>query len=438
MNLYPFMLQKVILPMTDLVLGTKYRYYMKLFSSMEKASIEDIVAWQNKKLQALVAHVHANVPFYRDFMKENGLLPEDVRTQDDLSVFPVLDKQVIKDQYKKFIPDNLGRIKHFLARTGGSTGEPLQYYMANETQSAMWAKRIRVLRKFGFHAGEKYLALGSSSIIPDAKSSGKSTMFHQLLRMISLSAANMDAAKCEAAVDLLQRHKIRMIYGYASAIYLLAKYVLDHGVDLHVAVCMTTAEKLTTHYEQIIRRAFGCNVINEYGAREGGLYSYRCENGSFHMIETCLFRLAETSATTGTILTTSLINYAMPFINYNVEDVITIQDKKCGCGDNSFVFDDLVGRESQIMTMANGRTVTGPAFTVLFSGLPVECYQIVKVGGCVLEVRIQKGNDYSPDTERVILKSLKTHAGEDCNVFFNYNHVFVPLKNGKRDYFVTN
>jgi hypothetical protein len=74
---------------------------------------------------------------------------------------------------------------------------------------------------------------------------------------------------------------------------------------------------------------------------------------------------------------------------------------------------------------------------VLFSKLPVQCYQIVKTGDCSIEVRIQKSDDYTADTEAVILKSLKTHAGDDCDVSFNYDYEFIPLKNGKLDYFVT-
>ena len=438
MKLYPMILEKMILPLADRVVGTEYSRYIRRFSHVENFSRNQIIEWQNRQLGALIEHVYKKVPFYRDYMKDKGLVPHDIRSVDDLALFPEVNKTIIRENFEQFVPDNLRSFKYTMAATGGSTGEPLKYYVSYETQSAMWAKRICILRKFGFQVGEKYLALGSSSIIPDAKSSSKSSLFHQLLRMVPLSAANMDDAKCVEAVDILRRNKIRMIYGYASAIYLLAKYVLDHDIDLYVDICVTTSEKLTPHYEEEIRKAFDCSVMNEYGAREGGLYSYRCENGRFHMIETCLYRLGAGETKTGSVLTTNLINYAMPFINYNVEDVITVKSGICECGDNSFIFEDVVGRESQIMTLANGRTVTGPAFTVLFSGLPVKCYQIVKAGDCAIELRIQRGEGYSADTEKLILKSLQTHAGEDCSVIFNYDHIFVPLKNGKLDYFVTN
>lgn len=436
MKIYPFFLQKMVLPLTDCVLRTAYRKYIKEFSRLERSSREEIVSWQNQKLRALMVHVYNHVPFYREFMKKEKITPDDIRSAEDLRVFPVLDKQIIKERFKEFVPDNLEQIKCYIASTGGSTGVPLKYYMSNETQSALWAKKICVLKKYDFQMGEKYLALGSSSIVPNGKSSIKASLFHKLLRMVPLSAANMDDEKCRIAVDLLRRNKIRMIYGYASAIYLLAKYVLDNEVNLHVDICMSTSEKLTEHYEDVIRKALGGEVIDAYGSRDAGLCSYRCNKGRFHMIETCLYRLTDDSATTGAVVATNLINYAMPFINYNVEDIITADERECDCGSSSFVFENVVGRQSQVMTLANGRTITGPAFTVLFSGLPVKCYQIAKVGECAIEVRIQSAEGYSEETEQLILKSLKTHAGEDCSVAFNYDYQFVQLKNGKRDYFI--
>ena len=435
MSIYPTILEKIILPIADRLVGTMYKEQFKTFSRLDSASREDIVLWQNKKLQALITHVYQNVPFYTEYMNNNNISPSDIHSAEDLDKFPIIDKQLIKERFKEFIPKNINQLKYRIVSTGGSSGAPLKYYQSNGMQSAMWAKRTCVLKKYNIQLGEKYLTLGSSSIIPNSKTSFKTSVFHNLIGMIPLNAANMDANKCQVAIALLQKKKIKVVYGYASAIYLLAKYVLDNKIDLPLKGCISTSEKLTKQYEEVIKKAFGCVMINEYGARDAGICSYRCEKGNFHMIESCLYRL-EKGAKTGPILTTNLINYAMPFINYDVGDIITTHQNVCGCGSNSFVFEDVVGRASQIMTLGNGRTVTGPAFTVLFSGLPVQYYQIAKNGDCSIEVRIQRTNEYNEDTERTILNSLKTQAGEDCKITFNYDYEFKLLKSGKRDYFV--
>jgi len=438
MKIYPRILKNVILPAVDRVLGTRYSYYLRQFTVLQQSSREQIEVWQQERLHRLILHVYKHVPFYRDFMQKENLRPEDILKPADLRLFPELTKAEIKACYEQFIPDNLNSYKYMRTATGGSTGMPFQYYLSLEAHSAVWAKKINMLEQHGFYLGEKYLALGSSQIVPNAKKSITSSVFHRLIRVQPLNAVNMDAAKCEVAIQMVKKQKLRMIYGYASAVYLLAKYVLENGVDLPVELCVTTSEKLTEQYEAVINQAFGCKVIDEYGARDAGVYSYRCSQGQFHMVETCLYHLSGGgSAGRGAIVATNLVNYAMPLINYNLEDIITMNQDECSCGAHSFCFEDILGRQSDVIILSNGRTITGPAFTVLFSKLPVKCYQIAWKENATLEIRILPDAGYSKDTEAIICTAIKMHVGDDYRVVFNYEYEFAPLQNGKRNYFIT-
>ena len=251
-HIYPFILKNIILPISDLFIGTKYYKYLKLFSKMKNLSRADIDSWQDKKFKKLIFHVYKNVPFYREYMDKNGIKPTDICSKEDLKKFPIIDKDIIRNNFEKFIPDNLNKFKYKIAATGGSTGIPMKYYLDYETQSAMWAKRIHVLSKYGFKFGDKYLALGSSSIIPNSKEKGLSKYFHKLIRVKPLNAANMGKDNCEKAIEILRNNKIKMIYGYASAIYLLAKFVIKNKIDMELNICVTTSELLTRHYEETV------------------------------------------------------------------------------------------------------------------------------------------------------------------------------------------
>ncbi|MCP4460518.1 MAG: phenylacetate--CoA ligase, partial [Cytophagales bacterium] len=43
---------------------------------------------QHKKLQALIHHAYARVPYYRKLFDTIGAKPEDIRTTDDLAAIP--------------------------------------------------------------------------------------------------------------------------------------------------------------------------------------------------------------------------------------------------------------------------------------------------------------------------------------------------------------
>lgn len=435
MKLYQSLLSNIILPLADRFVGTRYKHYLSLFKKMSHFERNDLISWQNEKISCLVKHIYENVPYYTEFMNKNNIKPEDVKDFEGLKVFPVLTKEYIKENFDQFIPSNLSEYRYKTAATGGSTGVPMKYYVSYEAQSAIWAKRIFVLSKYGYSFGDKYLALGSSSIIPNSKEKGASKYFHKLTRVIPLNAASMNEENCKRALDIIDKNDLKMVYGYSSAVFLLAKYVIDRKIVVSLDIAMTTSEKLTEHYEKTIKEAFGCVVIDEYGDREAGIYSYKCPEGNFHMIETCVFR-TENDKERGDIVATNLVNFAMPFINFNVKDVITITEEACSCGDRTRIFKDILGRSSEIIELSNGNVITGPAFTILFSKLPVKIYQIAKTGEKELEIRIQKDEGYDQYTENTIIESLKKYAGNEISLTLNYSYEFKLLPSGKRNYFV--
>ena len=52
--------------------------------------LEAILAVQNRRVRAIVAHAYATVPYYREVMDHAGLRPEDFHTAEDLARLPIL------------------------------------------------------------------------------------------------------------------------------------------------------------------------------------------------------------------------------------------------------------------------------------------------------------------------------------------------------------
>ena len=83
-------------------------------------------AWQLRRLRRLIAHAHANVPFYRRLYDEAGVGPSDLRTIDDLRRFPIVTKDQVIENYphdmlaRGLKPDDL-----VVSRSSGSSGKVL-------------------------------------------------------------------------------------------------------------------------------------------------------------------------------------------------------------------------------------------------------------------------------------------------------------------------
>ena len=54
---------------------------------------------QSQRLRSLVKRVYTNVPYYRDKMHEKGILPEDIKTTEDIEKLPFTTKQDLRETY---------------------------------------------------------------------------------------------------------------------------------------------------------------------------------------------------------------------------------------------------------------------------------------------------------------------------------------------------
>ena len=87
---------------------------------------------QMQKLELILKHVYANVPYYKLIFDERGLKPKDIQDFDDLKKLPVLNKKDIRNNFEDMIAQNYMKFNPSLNHTSGSTGEPLSYYIDKE------------------------------------------------------------------------------------------------------------------------------------------------------------------------------------------------------------------------------------------------------------------------------------------------------------------
>ena len=106
------------------------------YETMPREALEAI---QLRRLQTTLAHVYANVPFYRQKFQQAGIVPADIQCLEDLRRIPFTTKQDLRDNYpfNMFaVPmDNVVRIH----ASSGTTGQPTVVgYTARDVST--WAK----------------------------------------------------------------------------------------------------------------------------------------------------------------------------------------------------------------------------------------------------------------------------------------------------------
>ena len=188
--MYSLLLKKIILPIADIVMHTKVSHYYSLIKKMQYYSSDEIKKWQNKKLHELINHSYYNTKYYKRLFDNNNISPDDIKSIEDLNKIPILTKEIIKKNYSDLIPSNIESVRHISSSTGGSTGEPLKFNLDLDSWSYIVANTILYWEKTKYKYGDKYLAIGSTSLFVSKKSL-KHHIYYKLKNRIGVNGANM-------------------------------------------------------------------------------------------------------------------------------------------------------------------------------------------------------------------------------------------------------
>src|SRR4029077_10477184 len=79
--------------------------------------------------------------------------------------------------------------------------------------------------------------------------------------------------------DWLARRKPKYLTTYPSTAAGLARHVESSGASLQFAGVLTVGETVDPAAREDIKRVFGCNIIDNYGATEIGYIAFQCPAG---------------------------------------------------------------------------------------------------------------------------------------------------------------
>ncbi len=357
------------------MLGTRLLKYLQELEETQWWSPEQLEELQNEKLRALIKHAYENVPYYHRIFEESGLAAKDIQTVDDLSKLPILTNNDIRENFQDLMAKDFNKWKPFLAATSGSTGKPLKYYVTMDVASVNWAGVFRAWGWAGYKVGDKRATLGGSSLVPNKPPKFIERVRRLGERNLCLSAFDMSEQRMALYVNKLQRYKPRFIYGYASAIYFLASYLKEKGInDIQPKAIFTTAEMLLPNYREKIEQQFACKIFDQYGSYDGGAQASECptHNGYHISSEKVMMEFVDEDKKPvipgypGEIVVTDLHNYAMPFIRYAVGDRGIYLKEQCICGRGLPLMKSIEGRISDLIITPEGKNIHGEFFSHIF------------------------------------------------------------------------
>ena len=376
--------------------------------------------WRLQRLGDILEYSWTQVPFYREFWGDHGVAFRRPRHVEELQEYPILRKDIYRANSERIRPKNLDGIRFMEKATGGSTSVPVHYLLDLEQWTFMEAFHIWGWSQAGYEYGDPVGVIAGGSLVPESKTL-KSMLRGLAQRRLFLYGVAMDSELAREHHGRLLRYGAEFLYGYPSVLYLFAKFLNQHGLQLpKLRAVVTTAEMMLPHYREGIQKWLGCPVFDDFGSNDGGVESYECDrHDGFHYndLQSVLeVDKSDKQTADGKLVITNLWNRSSPFIRYENGDLVVLGSKPCPCGAPFPLISSVQGRTADILTFANGRSLSGPALTLIFGDMKIDGWQIVQTGPASLEVRICNSGDLRPEYREKILRVLNFHLHGDVEV----------------------
>ena len=400
----------------------------------ERFSVEELRAWQDERLRALVRYAYEQVPYYRELFDREGLQPGDIRGAADLPRIPTLTKELVRERAADLRSREFDRLRPVEVRTSGSTGTPLRLYADRGLAIAKFATFWRIWNRAGYRLGQRWALIAGPVF-------GDGALFRRVRSMNALyvSSFNLTAETARQILDELLRFKPVFLRGYPSALHEFSRFIGDPAALRRIGIrsISTNSENLLPHQRGQIEEAFGCRVFDVYSQWEQVCVAAQCERGSYHHeAEYGLLEILDPQGRpappgeTGELVGTGLFHRAMPLIRYRTRDLARRGGRPCPCGRAHPVIEALDGRMEDVVVTPDGRRV-GRLDAAFKWNAGFDFAQVVQDTPDGIAVRLVRNAAFRPEVLAELEQHLRDRVGAALKIRFEFPGRIEPDANGK-------
>lgn len=319
-----------------------------------------------------------------------------------------------------------------VARTSGSTGQPLEVFWSSDemmrSNLCLWRLRKRYY-----------------NILP----SSKCASFHSILYNKSTP---MDVDRVEVLNDgfnisfskfFLEENDIKLYLNEMESFGVewlliqpsIAQKLYDYlnvkrkKLPPKIRYIELNGENISKVKEKRFRDFFEVNIANLYGANEVNAIAFECPFGHMHILEdNVLVQLYnaenKNEKVCGNIVVSSLINSVFPLIGYDLGDKVSVENSNCPCGNSAKIISDIYGRKSDEIEI-NGKSIDPFCLTYCVEninsrfGNPIRQFKVIFTNDELI-LLLEIYSEY-----RLWKKSISNEITKLCEKMFHMN---MPVK----------
>jgi phenylacetate-CoA ligase len=408
-------LAQTLIPAVKTLRGRKYSKRLAFLSKSQWWSPEELREFQWRQLKILLKLALDSVPFYKH--KYAGIRFEDIRSWDDFRRLPILTRQEVQQHLQELRSTSYtGKSK--MHSTGGSSGQPVRFFQSFESYDWRTAATARVYGWSGLSPSESSLHLWGAPVGTPILSARLKINIHNWARNQKIIPTFLQSESVwrEIYAYALKR-KPKYLLGYVSSLLSFARFI--ETFSLHVprfVSIVAAAETLSERQRAYLENIFGAQVFNTYGCREFMSIGGECErHEGLHLnVENLVVETAGGGpGGPFPILVSDLHNYATVFLRYAIGDLGNLNSRRCTCGRGLPMLDKVVGRQTEVLRLSDGREVSAVFFPHTLKEVPeILEYQVVQLSLSHIVLKVVTLHGLSDGGRALIEREFKKVLGD--------------------------
>lgn len=398
------------------------RHLNDIRTNYENPGSADVITGRKLRLEQITDYAARFVPFYRAL----GI--------SRFEEFPVVNKNIIKEDYSRFISDHYRIESLSYVTTSGSTGTPFRSYRDQTKIQRHIADNIFFNSLAGGDIGKRlyYFRVWN-------KINKKSRLQKFFQNIEEEDASDFTEEYVKGFLERIQRDKSEKYFlSYASSYEAMA-YTLQkmdvHPLDANISCIISMSESLPEMIRNYLEQIFTCPVLSRYSNMENGFiaqqsldnkFEYSINHGSF-LVEILdpESDLPVNEGELGRIVITDYFNFGMPFIRYDTGDMAIMRTYN-----GNPILGSIEGRKTDFIYSVSGKLLSPHMITNTMWKFPlIRQFQFIQKTDKDYLLRI---NSDTKVEENEIRKEFIDFLGSEANILLEYVNEIPLLASGKR------
>ncbi|MDT8302443.1 MAG: hypothetical protein RQ760_13245 [Sedimentisphaerales bacterium] len=339
------------------LLGKNFRQNLRFADNTQYWPEEFLRVYQLNELRMILKLAFENCKFYRCLFDSVGFHPKDIKTLDNISQLPTIEKQSVIDNLSNMCTKNITAIDVDYGSTSGTGGKPLNFYMNADRSPKEYGYLVTSWKRAGYKLGMPMAVLRGRVVSPDRN--GLHHEYDPILHHHHYSSFHMSDENMARYLEHITTIGECFLHTYPSTVNVLARFILRKGINTpkNIKGVITESEIVYPEQRQLVEEVFGCRYFSCYGHSEKLVLAAGCEKSAdYHVWPTYgYFELLDddgnpvnTPGQRGEIVGTGFINTIMPFIRYRTGDWATYVGNHCdACGRKHTIIREIRGHRIQ-------------------------------------------------------------------------------------------